>query len=151
MPAVQRATFIGGYLVTLWQFSSSYVYPWSRPGTSLEIRLRDDCSVWVRKIVWLSLVVDMLLFVDVFVILFDCKKMFAYWKIFGGYNIQNRQILVLLSNSFWGWILFPCIDSPIQIVVQVCIQFAFIEEDDILDRWLTIGEVPTLLKRASVL
>ena len=42
----------------------------------------------------------MVLFVSVFVILFACKKIACSLKNLGGYNVQNRQILVLLSNRF---------------------------------------------------
>ena len=38
----------GGNLLTFWQFSSSDVCPWNRPLTSLEIHLRDSCSVWAH-------------------------------------------------------------------------------------------------------
>ena len=57
------------------------------------------------QIVWISLVVETLLFVGVFVILLPTKNLFACWKLWGGgYNVQNGQLLVLLSNLFGGWI-----------------------------------------------
>ena len=49
------------------------------------------------------LLVGVFVFVGVSVCLFACKKISKKnWGGGGGYNVQNRQILVLLSNRFWG-------------------------------------------------
>ena len=86
---------------------SSDICPWSRPGTSLEVHLRGNCSVWAhtdclnksggictRDTVVCWCVCDTVAY----------KKLFACWKFVGGYNVQNGQLLALLSNFFGGWI-----------------------------------------------
>ena len=160
MHVVQRATIARGNLLTFWQFSSSNVCPWSRPWTSIEICPRDDCSVWActQRI---SLLVDMVLFVGVFVILFACQKIVCLLKNLGSFNVQNRQILVLLSNWFWGWIqtwMTICIEDSIHsrdynywawTTIEICIQ-----KDDIsyTGAWSTIREsAKTTQKSVSTL
>ena len=83
----------------------SDICPWSRPGTSLEVCLRGDCSVWAHTdCLNKSGGIETLLFVGAFVILLPTKKLFACWKFVEGYNVQNGQLLALLSNFFGGWI-----------------------------------------------
>ena len=156
---MQRATFARGNLLTFWQFSSCDVCPWSRPWMSLEVRLRDNCSAWAHTDCLNKSGGGYVLFVGVFVILFDCKKLFAYWKIWGA--------IMFKIGKFW-WCYQTVFGVEYKLGRQSVLEIVYIVEikymgvDDKLDLDLNrrttfrtggqrLEKVPTLLKKVSAL
>ena len=144
MPVTQRATFEATLQPSS---SSSNVCPWSRPWTSLEIHLRDDCSAWAH-IIWLSLVVDTLLFVGMLTVCDTVclqKNFLVTEKFWGAIIFKMGKFCCCYQTIFeieytlgWYWKFYTW--SRLSTGCRRQFRFAFVQEDDISHRWSMIRE-----------